>query len=140
MTKVDISPLDARMRKLEWMRELVTDPEMVQLFLQMVSSNGRKPSEPVKTQAKSSVGKRVRTERGELMDTAKKVADGFPGKFSARDLLTQIKTWGYAFSAKREDVAIAAVISRMVKRGILKRSGSRGSQRYEVIRQTSSAV
>jgi hypothetical protein len=139
MRHVDISPLEQKIRKLEVMRELLADPEMVQLFLQMVSSNGQKPLQTAKTLTKTNSATRSTTQRGELFEAAKQVADGIPGKFKSRDLLKQLKGHGYQLAAKREDVAISGVLKRLVAHNILKRSGTRGKMRYEVIRQTSSA-
>ena len=137
--KIDVSRLDAKIRKYQLLKELLSDPEMVNACLEIISSNGHKAPEPAKTEPKISSTARATTQRGELFEAAKQVADGLTGKFSSKELLNHIKGHGYALAAKREDVAIAGVLKRLVKHNVLRRSGTRGKTRYEVIRQTSSA-
>jgi hypothetical protein len=132
--RLDTSRLDARIRKLQTLKELLSDPEMVTACMEMISGNGRTPLEPAKTQAKNTPGKRAETKRGELMEVAKKIADEIPGKFRSRDLLNKIKGNGYQFSAKKDDVAVAAVLKRLVKHGFLRKSGTRGKTQFEVAR------
>jgi len=133
MKTLDTSILEARIRKLQQLRELVDDPEMVEMFFKMVSKNGRTPSEPAKTLAKTNTSTRAETPRGELFLASRRIAEGITGKFSGRDLLTQLTGNGYALAAKKPDVAIAGVLKRLVKHGFLRRSGTRGKTKYEVI-------
>jgi hypothetical protein len=133
MKTLDTSILETRIKKYQQLRELLADPEIAEVCRQMVSKNGHSASEPAKT-AKSTPSARAVTQRGQLFDAAKQVASGISGKFSTRDLLNKIKGNGIQLAAKREDVAIAGVLKRLVEHGFLRRSGTRGKTQYEVIR------
>jgi hypothetical protein len=129
MKHIDTSPLEARMKKLEMMRELVTDPEMVNLFLRMVTANGHKTLEAARTAAKSNTAKNVKTQRGELLAAARKVLPSLPATFNSRDLIKAVKASGYVFAAKSEGIAISGVLKRLLKKSILKRADMDGSRR-----------
>lgn len=132
--RLDTSRLDAKIRKYQLLKEMLSDPEMVSACLEIISGNGHKPTEPAKTLAKGTPSERATTERGSLFEAAKQVAGGFTVKFSSRDLLTQLKASGYTLAAKREDVAISGVLKRLVEHGVIAKSGTRGKTRFEVIR------
>jgi hypothetical protein len=135
MKPLDTSPLDARIRKLEQLRELVADPEMVALFLEMVANgNGHKAQEPAKTAARSDAAKkgaakRQKTGRGEIETAAMKVIPALPAGFNSRDLVKAMKASGYAFTAKSEGIAISGVLKRLVKKEVLKRTDDSMSKR-----------
>lgn len=138
--KIDTSRLDAKIKKYQMLRELLSDPEMVQACLEIISGNGYRPAIPAKTQAKgaslaeaATVG-RAATQRGELFELARVVTGEFQGKFSSRDLLNKLLENNIPLAAKKPDVAIAGVLKRLVKHGVLKKSGPRGSTRFEVVR------
>jgi hypothetical protein len=135
--KLDTSRLDAKIRKYQMLKELLSDPEMVTACFEIISGNGHNHTEPAKTQGKGASlaeAARATTQRGELFESAKVVAAEFPDKFSASQLLTKMKEMGFQLAAKREDVAIAGVLKRLVKRDVLRKSGQRGSTRYELVR------
>jgi hypothetical protein len=129
MKSLNTSPLDTRIRKLEQLRELVADPEMVALFLEMVGiSNGHKPQEPAKTAAKTNITRRQKTNRGEILEAAKKVLPALPANFTSRELTKAMKASGYAFTAKSETIAISGVLQRLSKKGLVKRTDDQTSK------------
>ena len=136
MRTIDVSPLDTRIKKMQQMRDLLADPEMVDLFLQMVSTNGHKAPEAAKTLAKSGTGKRAQTQRGALEAAATKVLPSLPATFNSRDLIKALKNSGYTFAAKSEGIAISGVLKRLVKKSVLKRmdeDGSRRNAKYKMV-------
>jgi hypothetical protein len=135
MKFLNTSPLDTRIRKLEQLRELVADPEMVALFLEMVTvSNGHKAQEPAKTAAKNNATKRQRTGRGEILTAAMKVIPALPASFSSKDLTKAMKASGYVFTAKSETIAISGVLKRLVKKNVLKRTDDQKSKQKATYR------
>jgi hypothetical protein len=122
MRHLDTTPLEARIRKLQLLRELVEDPEMVQLFLEMVSSsNGHKPLEPAKTQAKNASTTKAATPRGELKATVVKIIPTLQQPFNIRTVVEAIASTGYTFQANDPFIAVGSVLKRLAENGKLKR-------------------
>jgi hypothetical protein len=109
--------------------KLAEDPEMVELFLEMVSPGSHKAPEPAKSEAKGSPNKIGKTQRGELEQVARRAIHALPTTFNSADLIRAVKASGYIFAAKDEAIAISGVLKRLVKKKVLKRMDDGKSKR-----------
>lgn len=129
MAILDTNRIKRRIRKMQQLIKLAEDPEMVELFLEMVSADSRKAPEPAKSEAKGSTNKNSKTQRGELEQVARQAIHALPTTFNSADLIRAVKTSGYVFTAKNEGIAISGVLKRLVKKKVLKRMDDGKSKR-----------
>ena len=129
MATLDTNRIKRRIRKMQQLIKLAEDPEMVELFLEMVSPDERKTPEPAKAQPNGYTNKSSKTQRGELEEVARKAIHVLPATFNSRDLVRAVKASGYVFTAKDEGIAISGVLKRLVKKRVLKRVDQDGSRR-----------
>jgi hypothetical protein len=109
--------------------KLAEDPEMVELFLEMVSPDAGKPLEAAKTQEKGASNANGKTQRGALEKVARKAIRTLSATFNSGDLIRAVKASGYVFTAKDEGIAISGVLKRLVKKKVIKRMDDEKSKR-----------
>jgi hypothetical protein len=131
MRTLDTSSIEARIKKLQQLRELAEDPEMVEIFLDLVgASKVRKSPEPAKTQAKNDAESKVAvTPRGELKEVVLKVLPSLPQPFNIRTVVDVVKGTGYWFQANDPFIAVGSVLKRLAKKGKVKRVPQEGDSR-----------
>jgi hypothetical protein len=124
MTPVNTKPLHDKMRKLRMVEEILADPELVELLLQMLpTANGKRP-EAAKTKAKSASPKRAFTGRGDLEAAVTKALPYLSGSFTSRELIAKVESTGYVYTAKDKGIATSSSIKRLINKGILARADS----------------
>jgi hypothetical protein len=130
MAGLDTNRIKRRIRKMQQLLKLAEDPEMVELFLEMVSADAPKPAEATKTQGKGAPRANGTTQRGELEKVARKAIHALQATFNSGDLIRAVKASGYTFTAKDEGIAISGVLKRLVKKKVIKRMDDEKSKRH----------
>src|SRR5271165_3096482 len=114
--------LQDKRRKLDLVEEVLSDPEMVELILQLLPVANNKPVEAAKTKAKTASPKRAVTVRGDLEAAVLKVLPSMPASFGSRELIAKVEGSGYAYTAKDKGISTSSSIKRLIKKGILARA------------------
>jgi hypothetical protein len=148
---LDMKTIDSKIRKLqklkellddEGTRELIADPELLELMRGVVASNGSgngngNKHEPPPLASQESLDDELPAE-GSLKRKVLDAARALPGKFNTRDVIEKLKLGGYEFG---RDPAIAvnqALRNITKKKGLIRlvRSGSgRIPHIYEAVRK-----
>ncbi len=112
---VDLKKLDEKIRKLQMIRELASDPETATLLNDVLSpngngaKNGHAPS-PQNGESANPEG---------LLGYADRAVRAISGTFTTNDLITKMKELGYVFTAKDAAVATYGVMLRLRDKGVI---------------------
>jgi hypothetical protein len=105
--RVDIKAIDDRIRKLQMLKELASDPEMATLLSEMVGSNGNSSKSKTPAMATANGDGRVAY--------AERAVRGMEGTFTTNDVTAKMKELGYVFTAK--DASVATYAAMMLLKG-----------------------
>jgi len=147
-----------KLKRLERLRQIASDPEMVSLLREAFSaeeiddSSEPAPAErqkaaqdeaPKETQAQLIVDSLVgsttsKVKRGTLTDSVRLKAESIPTAFTGYELTELMQREGYVFTAKDPPISVIDILRKLVRRGILNKAqkGS-GSQPDYYIRKSS---
>lgn len=110
---VDLKAIDARIRKLQklkevladdGLRELIADPELLELMKGAVATNGNGAKSYVENPQQNTEGDENLPAEGSLKRKVLEAARALPGKFNTRDIVTKLQAEGHHFD---RDAAIA---------------------------------
>ena len=112
---IDVKKIDDKIKKLEMLKLLASDPEMVELLEGVVTPNETTSGgAPEETQATA-----TKTKRGDQRKAVLKSISEMLGRFSALDILEAMERGGFQFSAKSPIIAVNGVLRKLVKGGSL---------------------
>lgn len=124
---INIATIDAKIRKLQELKRLASDPEMLQILESLVAPSANKPQAP---QPNPRPGPR----RGEQRNAVFRAMREISGRFTATDIVGVLKTNGFVFAAKSPSIAVNSILRKLVAKGELvvavQGSGRAGNQ-YE---------
>lgn len=143
---LDLSTIDNRIRKLQRLkvlltdeatRELIADPEMLELLRAAASKNGNVAgaAEPVTTTSKA---EGYLPAEGSLRRVALEVARAATRKFDSRYVMEKMRLGGYKFESKSPLIAVNTALRSLSKRGLIHRvrvGTGRTPHIYEAVRK-----
>ena len=108
---IDIKKIDERIKKLEMLKILALDPEMVELLEGVVTPNGTPmggtPKEPQATASKP--------KRGDQRKAVLKAVSEITGRFKAADIVKAMTEANFEFAAQSPTIAVNGVLRKLVK-------------------------
>ena len=128
---IDIKKIDDKIKKLEMIRLLASDPEMVEILEGVVTPNGTGPrTAPVESQETA-----AKPKRGEQTEAVREAVSGMmSARFTSADIVEAMERADFRFVAQSPTIAVNGVLRKLVKNGTLtvavKGSGRAGNQ-YE---------
>ena len=143
---LDMKAIDGRIRKLqklkevladEGMRELIADPELLELMRGAVATNGRGLKQDAGVVITENLDSELPAE-GSLKRKVLDAARAWPGKFSTRDIIDSLERAGHHFE-RDSALAVNQALRVLTEKNKLIRMVRRGSGRipniYEAVRK-----
>lgn len=106
--KIDITKIDERIRKLQQIKELASDPETRELLADVLSLNGNGHSPKTR-----------KVQRGSLSDAVERACLQQAMKFTVQDIVNALHKDSFQFAAKDEQVAVYSAMRRLRDRGVI---------------------
>jgi hypothetical protein len=135
-TVVNLTALDARIAKLQKvrdfladdeMRELISDPEVMLLLQQAAEArNGHKPMQIVSTDDSVADSAVALPGEGTLRRRVLDIARAMGSRFEARDVIERLKASGFELEASNPMVAVNTALRSLIKKKLVRlaRAGS----------------
>jgi len=105
---IDIAKLDEKIRRLQQIRELASDPEMRKILADVITVNGNGTHRMSK-----------KAQKGALTDIVETACRESGAKFTVKDVVERMEAQGYHFSAKDSEIATYNAMRRLRKKGVL---------------------
>lgn len=127
---LDLVSIDAQIARLQKLRELAKDPELVKLLVQFAtpsdsdstagSTAGEAPYtlQPTEAPIHDETVKAKRT-RGALTKAVREMVDLENDWFSGYDLTDRLRLAAFPFNAQNPNISVIDILRNMVKRGLL---------------------
>jgi hypothetical protein len=121
---LNVSKIDERIRKLQELRRLASDPEMLHLLRELVDDSANRnesaaeapaPSAAVAPVAITREPRMRRPRKGALIKTASRVVDTLAGEYDFHAVMDRMREVGFQFAGKPE-VAVNGVLRKLLKR------------------------
>ena len=116
--RIDTAKIDEKIKRLQDLKRIASDPEMVRLLLETVSDNSVE-TQPNRSSPRTS-RKRGGTKKGELAQAVKKAVASINHAFTADTVVSWMQTHDYIFTAKDPKIAVNGVLRKMAKKQQLK--------------------
>ncbi len=117
--KIDIGKVRERIRKLQEVERIASDPEMLAL-LETVIVNGNGPKNHVEPKQPGTMGAKDETEskkRGAVLDAVREAAMCHSGPFDGYQLAQEMEASGFVFSSKSPAITVNDALRSLVKKG-----------------------
>lgn len=133
---ITTAKIDEQIRKLQELKKLVADPEMLPLLesLLVQNGNGNAPAKHSHTYSRKRVGRQLK--RGNLVETVEKTIADMSGRLTAPMVARTMAHNGFKFASQKPKVAVNGVLRNLVKNGMLKivvEGSGRAPNQYERI-------
>jgi hypothetical protein len=126
--RIDLEKVESQIRKLEELKRIASDPEMLSLLEGLIVQNGTSgntrmplfaPSAPIRESG----------QKGAVLDAVRQAALKQERAFSGYALARVMISEGYKFTAEKPGLAVTEALRRLIKKGVVTiyRSG-RGSE------------
>jgi hypothetical protein len=121
--KIDVAKLDSQIKKLEELRRIASDPELLAL-LETVMVNGSSPQGPP-PQARSTIRtppprKKPTAKKGEFQAAVRAAIMQFDKPFSGYVVARKMENDGYEFVSSRPGIAVIEALKALVKKGVVR--------------------
>jgi hypothetical protein len=139
---IDVSKIDDRIRKLQELRRIASDPELADLLAELVSVNGHQNQRsPFGNKPVVEVNAGLEPEFGQFTRIVRQVCSTLPGRFSIRDVMRELEKISYQITAQKPLVAVGGVLRKLAdpKRKVLRlveESSGRKPNFYEFIKDS----
>ena len=133
---IDIKKIDDRIKKLEMIKLLALDPEMVEILEGVVTPNGSKPEVTAREPQRNT----MKPKRGEQRKAVLKAVSEMTGRFTAADIVTAMTESGFKFAAQTPTIAVNGALKNLVENGnltIAVKGSGRAFHQYERTSQVS---
>jgi hypothetical protein len=142
---IDLKTLDARIRKLQKLRELLadndtrelmTDPEVMDYLKQVVVSNGNGGGAHANAQLQLETNEALPAEgslKRKVLDTARTIS----GKFDTALIVEQMGRDGFTFEAQQPKISVNQALTKLAGKGLIRlvrRGSGRQPNYYEAVR------
>ena len=134
---IDIKKIDDRIQKLEMIKLLASDPEMVEILEGVVPPNG---TEPQRDPPEESQDTTTPPRRGEQTQAVLRAVAQMSGQFTTADIVGVMELAGHVFAAQNPTIAVNGVLRKLVERNqliIAVQGSGRAANRYERVTQAS---
>jgi hypothetical protein len=115
--KIDLSKLDSQIRKLEELRRIASDPEMLALLDTVIVKNG---VSPVASSVPAAEPETVRKRKGEFQSAVRNVIEQYDKPFSGYSIARKMELDGYKFASSRPGIAVIEALKALIKKGIVR--------------------
>jgi hypothetical protein len=113
--RLDIKLIDERIRKLKQLRNLALDEDFVDLFEQVIASNGNRKRAVPPENAASNGHSNSRAGKGEFTREIQEACNTFGAtQFKAKQVVGKLEDNGYVFQAKNSYTATLGVLKKLV--------------------------
>ena len=120
--KIDLAKVDSQIRKLEELRRIASDPELLSL-LETVMVNGATRREPPSSNAKGNKKpptKKETAKKGEFQAAVREAIMRFDRPFSGYTVARRMEMDGYSFVSSRPGIAVIDALKALVKKGVVR--------------------
>lgn len=108
------SALDEKIRKLQQLRDLLSDPEIAKIARNLLSQrNGAEPPAPTPVSSSANVTRRIRRsgrKRGALLKAALDIVKSAAKPLTAKDVTGFMELNGFNFEAKDKQIAVSKAL------------------------------